>query len=555
MKIEHHTALFQKICKRIPELIFFLAAAASILTTWYATGQFLDSDASSELVLAQHWVQTGNILSKDWIYGSEFRLLHMQLLYAPLMLVFEDWHMIRFLGAVLAQAIYMAAYVFLLHQAGLDRRFFYLGGAILLLPVSVAYGRVVLYHNHYLPNIIISFFLVGLLLGFSQQKNWKKAGTWLRLATMLALSYLSGIHGVRQLMITHGPLVLILVAFSLIDDSRSTEPHKTAFLKPERLHLLLCAVANTVAALLGLITNHHLINQGYCLAVNPAGFWLGIQSGSTTGDILHGYFHQFGFRENVPMVSLIGILSFGGLLLGIFLVVISVKRLLCTRDHKDIRQEILFQFFLFYTGIMLLLFVITSGGYCYTLYLSLCLPWAVPLLLDQFFHRPAEYHILHPRKLFAWLTVLLLFANGVANLTWFNGSKLFDQPYEGLLYQDTDKKEDLSEVLTYILENGYDAGYAPHWECNIVIEMTNGQLPVATVLNMGGNLSYGNCLTSLWFRDVPTQKPFLLLEKAAQASFERDPSSSQYCTLVYDDGRNCLYDILDLEMFIPTLYS
>lgn len=114
--------------KRLPEIIFCLTVIINIVTTWYVVGHYLDSDASSEMVLAQHWIDTGNILSDDWIYGSEIRLFHMQLIYAPLLLIFDSWQTVRFWGAIIMQGIYLASYGYLLRQAGLGKKQFYLGG-------------------------------------------------------------------------------------------------------------------------------------------------------------------------------------------------------------------------------------------------------------------------------------------------------------------------------------------------------------------------------------------------------------------------------------------
>lgn len=542
----------------VPQVLFWATVLVSILTTWHVTSHFLDGDAASEMVLAKHWLDTGSVLSRDWIYGSEIRLLHMQLLYAPLMLIFEDWHMVRFLGAVIAQLIYMASYAFLIRQAGLDKRYFYVGGTVLLLPVSVAYGRVILYHNHYMPNIIISFCIIGLFLGFARERNWKKAGTWLQLLAMLALSFLSGINSLRQLMITHCPLLLMLALLCFQEDARSEEPEKTAFLKPERLRLLIPAVCNAGASVAGLVVNKILVKMGYMVSVEPDANNLFLMDSSRINLMLHGYFHQFGFRDRISLISPAGILAMAGLFLGAYVMVIAVKRLLAGTAGQDIRKTILFLFFLCYTAVMVLVFFITGNAvHCYPLYLSLCLPWAVPVLLDNFFRRPKNFHFLHLKRLFAWLAVVLLFVNGAANLTWFHGSKLFDQPYEGLFAQDVDKKEAISGFVDYAVENGYDVGYALHWEANLTTEMTDGYMPMISVncLEDSGNLFYCNCLTSLWLREMPVEKPFFLLDAYYRNCFENLSDAAQYCKLVYADSRHCFYDIIDLEGFVSTLYS
>lgn len=152
--------------------LFLLSAVLSVITTYYVSSHYIDSDTSSELILASHWIETRNIFSEDWLYGSELRLFHVQLIYVPLMLLFEDWLTVRFLGALIMQAIYIASFGCLVHAAGKCRRFFFLGAALLLLPVSIAYGRIVLYHNHYLPNITFSFLLLALSMGFTNEVDW-----------------------------------------------------------------------------------------------------------------------------------------------------------------------------------------------------------------------------------------------------------------------------------------------------------------------------------------------------------------------------------------------
>lgn len=48
---------------RVCAAVFVFAVIFTILTTWHMSGTLLDSDASSELVLAEHLAETGRILS------------------------------------------------------------------------------------------------------------------------------------------------------------------------------------------------------------------------------------------------------------------------------------------------------------------------------------------------------------------------------------------------------------------------------------------------------------------------------------------------------------
>ena len=257
------------------------------------------------------------------------------------------------------------------------------------------------------------------------------------------------------------------------------------------------------------------------------------------------------------MISLEGILSLGGIFAGIYFILVSIRTLMKHQKGMDIKKAILTAMPLFYTAIMIIVFLITAGqdDYYYPLYLTFCLSWAAPLLVLHMEEISSEIHPLHSRRVFSWVVFVILLANGFANLTFFNGSKVVDQPYEGLTFQEMDAKEKMSDVCTFLVANNYDIGYAPFWQGNIVTEITDGKIRINNInLNReNGNISYYNWLTSLYLREVESEKPFLLLKSKYQTYFENS-DSLPYCALVYDDSQYCVYDISDLETFISLLH-
>ena len=200
-----------------PAILFLLSFAASVLTTYYVTKNILDSDASSELVLSHYLAHSNDfILSRDWFYSTELRVLNTQLIYSVFFRFFSDWSFVRFCSAMTMQALLLISCGYLLHEAGFGRKAFFLSGSLLLLPVSVAYGRIVLYHCYYMPHTILSFFLIGLTLGFAKSVNWKSWKVCLRLTLLILFSFVGGLGGVRQLMIAHAPLLLGIVALGFL---------------------------------------------------------------------------------------------------------------------------------------------------------------------------------------------------------------------------------------------------------------------------------------------------------------------------------------------------
>ena len=543
-------------------LLFLLAAVLSVITTYYVSAHYIDSDTSSELVLARHWIETKHILSEDWLYGSEIRLLHVQLIYVPLMLLLENWLLVRYFGALIMQALFLLSFACLVHAAGKDQRFFFRGAAMLLLPVSVSYGRIVLYHNHYLPNITISFFLIAISLYFTREVNWSSKKTWIHLLLLAMFSFAGGLNSIRQLMITHTPLLLIAVVLCWIEDARNDDCSKSAFLRTTNQNFLFCCIYGTAFSLLGLKAQGYLCSRlGLRIGIQSENNTLSLLDSEYLNDLLYGFFHQFGYRNYVPMLSITGILALGGIFTGCYLLFMSVTRLLQSKPSQDRRQTVLSVFFLAYTVVMTLVFLVTRGSeplYYYPLYLSLCFPWAVPLVLCNLEDLPVSLHPLRMKKLFAIVTVILLLLSGTVNILYFQGSERFPQIYEGLGFQDRDKKAELTEVVTYLTEQGYDKGYACHWESNIVTEMTNGQMPMVTLFfidnGQSGNLLYAEYLYQLWLKESPCEKPFLLITEEMAAPFLNSDSSA-YCTEIYSGHGHLAYSIDNLEAFIKTLHS
>lgn len=549
----------------IPVLLFLAAVIINIFTTHYVSSHYIDSDTSCELILAQHWIDAKTPLSPDWIYGSELRLFHSQLVYVPLMLLLDNWQTVRFIGILIMQALYIVSFSCLVRASGQSKNFFFYGATMLLLPVSVTYGRIVLYHNHYLPNITISFFLIALSMGFIDNVDWRSWKTWLRLTLLAMLSFAGGLNSIRQLLITHTPLVLTFVALCWIEDAKNQDKTKSAFLKPANLKFLFCSISSAGFSLLGLKANHVLCDRfDLRIFVQSDNKNLSLMDAQYINDMLYGFFHQFGFREGVSMLSVNGILTLGSIFISCYLIFISVKQLLHSHSSQNKRKTVLSLLFLAHVTVLILVFLVTtstSDPYHYPLYLSLCFSWAVPLILTHLGELPSAIHPLQAKRLFASVSVLLLLLSGTVNILYFQGSEQFPQVYEGLTFQNRNKKAELIEAVAYLTQHGYDKGYADHWDSGVITEMTNGNMPMVTIdyshdftgSNINGNIKYQDTLISLWLRESPCEKPFLILTTADAESLAVS-DTLKYCTEVYAGQYHVIYDITNLDAFMNTLH-
>ena len=100
--------------KRITYMILLLWAAvcfALLVVDWccWASNR-LDADMASEQLLANLLAQEGGVMSTNWYYSTELRVLNTQLVMAPLFRLFTSWHTVRVVGSVVLILLYLAAW-------------------------------------------------------------------------------------------------------------------------------------------------------------------------------------------------------------------------------------------------------------------------------------------------------------------------------------------------------------------------------------------------------------------------------------------------------------
>lgn len=167
--------------------------------------QFLDADMSSEMVLSNHLSKVGGILTPDWYYSTELRVLNTQLVISPVFRVFSDWHVVRIVSSAVLMAIMLACYYYLCRQIGCKTSF-PLTASILLLPFSYDYFQFVMLGLYYIPHLSIAFLSVGLMFQYARSKKRLEQTLLLLISTLLA--FLVGLGGPRQIVCTYIPMLV-----------------------------------------------------------------------------------------------------------------------------------------------------------------------------------------------------------------------------------------------------------------------------------------------------------------------------------------------------------
>ncbi len=168
--------------------------------------KYLDSDMASEMILANLLNQEGGVLSKNWFYSTELRVLCLQPFYRiGLLIQPHDWYMARVIGQTLCLIATIASYLYMGHQLGL-RYNGLLSAIAFACPFGTWYLLYGIYGGYYLPHMMLLMLCFGLFLALRKEnKNGRKI---LQESLFVMLCLVSGLNGVKSIMALFAPLLM-----------------------------------------------------------------------------------------------------------------------------------------------------------------------------------------------------------------------------------------------------------------------------------------------------------------------------------------------------------
>ena len=479
-------------------VLMICSVILSFYTAWTVPHTLLDSDASSELVLGEKLSREGGIISPTWYYSTEIKVIDNHLVYAPLFRLTSDWSDVRFIGSIVMNLMLLAAYGYLAWQAGISLNFFLIGGAALLLPFSVPWGRIVLYHNYYSFHISLQLLTTGLWLSVQRKDHKRNGRPWsaFRIVILLVISFLAGLGGVRHLMITAAPIVMTSILDAVI--SEKNEQSARSSLSDHR-SAIGWAFAVLVSCAAGYLFNTCFIQSVFSFADYSRQSLL-MEPVEELTTINRGLLSAIGFQDIGELFTPHGLLSIGSMIALLCTLFLSVHTLFCSRDREARYLQlvmlssliILFCVFLF----------LGSTDYSYELYLLHWVVWVLPALSRMDLYRPAALQtipvadsqdtkrIRRPAFLFsdsrpasahsmlALVALLLMIAHGVFYSAFFRhpGEYADKVRYAGLNYESVDTVENMAPIAQTLQEKGYTLCYTSYWDAAIITELTDGHV-------------------------------------------------------------------------------
>lgn len=528
MKQQTKGGALHKVWQALPWLWM---AAAYLFDLWYqlVPGKWIvDSDLASEMILSDLLNKEGTIISHNWFYSTELKVVNLQWFYRLGLLIFpNDWHLARTFGMAITLALFAAAMLFFVKCAGLGRAGLWMVGT-LLWPFGQHYLVYAIYGGYYL---VYTFFYMLVLALVLRSLNADKKHCALQWVLACVITAVAGMNGVKQLMVFHAPLCLaaaILLVLALHSCGKTDWKAALDVCRKE-VRLLAASLVTAVAAAAGYFVSNAVLSRMYDFKSYNFIVWNRDEDWFTLDRILMDFFHEFGYENGSGVFHFGGIAAAVGLLLGCWMF-FCIVRLLLRLDKLERNDKLL---------VLLLVAMLAVCGVAYTyfheyyLYFWLMnMPVAIAVMAVEI--KTEDFHILGARQLVGVGLAVCFTLCAVSTVRQ-------EQEHPYLAHKG------LNTAAEWLVDNGYTQGYSTFWNGNAMTELTSGKLEVWTLQSLDRD-DVPNWLQPKSHLTTDPEHPFLLIDTETDGPAE-NAKLIQYgdCTEVYNDGRYVIYDFADAD--------
>ncbi len=441
----------------LPLVAFILLGLFMALKVDY----LVDSDMASELVLSKLLSEEIGLLSKNWYYSTEIRVLNTQIIFTPLFWIFQDWHTVRVVGSIILFLIYALCFIFFCFSAKLGKYAPYLT-TLLLIPFSPSYHTYVLYGTYYVPHICVS--LVCLALSLRIYKTSSNRNRIIMAVIMGVLSLFAGMGGLRQLCILYLPFFCSSFILWVVKRDK------------DKLFIFLSAALGLLSSLIGFCINAALLSRKYSFLSWSVGyidpsldrFWL----------CFIDLFKSFGYTNGnvLSSASFYNVVS-----LGVWVFVILSAIFTYKNKEADLEDLQVCTFLLCSLAVFIVLYTVTNVSYVQRYNLPIVV-FCIPVLAIGFKNVP--WKKVYQYSLYGALFCCVFVCSSMTYVSYFKAQRASTR----------------QEMVDVLCENGYQYGYASFWNANVLTELSNGQLELYTWTSVVDGIK-NPCATFNWLQE------------------------------------------------------
>lgn len=452
----------------------------------------IDSDMSSELVLANILAKEGRPITNSWFYSSEVRVFNTNLVFMPLFLITNNWHTVRILGIIILDLILFAGYYYLAKQ--LNMKHIPWIGFLILGSISKDYLLFVTLGSFYVPHFFLSFVTIGLL--FSIYKEEKNKNRIIKIIMLMGVAFTAGLEGMRLIAICYLPLLITAVIYCLINEKDLLKEGKFDF-NNKSIKLIWLCILIFVSSGIGYVFNVVVFPRlGISFKIYSEDlYYTGFDFDSFSA-VIAGWLDDLGYQaDNLPVLSKTQIVLKPLFALLFLIICISVIHIIKNRNKYSEVEYIMDIYFIVAAIVITVLFAFTNTAYInrYLLPVSVFIVFVVGIFLTNYKFDWQK-----------WLMIFMIIIFVVFN-TFFQ-----------IQYQKENNRYHVSGMLKVrdiLLENECYNGYSiDHWNGhNLLTELTDGRIETWRV------------------RDYNIYSPVIWLQPADHA--ERNPEGKTFFLL------------------------
>ncbi|MBE5880958.1 MAG: hypothetical protein E7289_01415 [Lachnospiraceae bacterium] len=491
--------------------ITVLALAAFCL---FCPDNLMHSDTTAEVILSKLLAEEGSLLSQNWFYSTEIRIVYSHLIMIPLFWLFSDYTVVKVISIFIFYILLVYAYYMFGKRFSIDKKWHFLCLALLFAPLSNEYLDMMFVGCFYTSQVICTYLVLSFVI---KEKKAPKL-FWIRAGVLCLAALILGMSGLRYLASLYLPMLLAYLFIAV------SEPGQQ---KKENIRPILFSLLMTAFAGVGFLINKFYLAVHYSFDTTSEVAFVPI------ADVPERFLRSirlmlefFGYRE-IKVVSPLGLvnpvkclffLAFVGMIVYLW------KKRMEILSHAE-RFLLYFFVFLFLINWYMLIFTNVLMQYRYWLPV-----YVIGVLLIGIFMQKWKPAVGLQKVLVA------VFLAGVVL------ASLYGELWQDVKYNDCAKRYGYMEFLE---SQDYEFGYATFWNASVTEYLSDGNIKVG---NLGGE--NGKAAPYEWLSPKEYYragfhegKTFLLLARTEEAGMLKgDFTVMEDAVCVYQDEHYAVYE-------------
>lgn len=510
----------------VPIIFLSITIVTIVILNLFFSQHIIDSDMSSELILARVLKRERAWLSLDWFYSTEIRIISFAQIASFFFRFTTDYSLVRTLTNLVLYAGLFVSFWYFMRSYLFSKIEVLWGEVFLFLPVSMEWLEIMEIGSFYSVYIITMFLVLGSVERIRNCETFMKKRTQRRfclchfivIGIMMFLFGLVGIRGVITL------LVPMIVAFvSVYGKSLLTER------KNRKIGFV--AIVSVIGCVTGYLFNKLVFATTYQFQqLDDLRKTIDFSLQTITGrfdQFLQAILELFGFREDIQLNTVTGMISLGSAIAVIIIIFILIdirKSNLAKNARCAFLWNMLVTMFILHAVIFSLSDLLMYTRYLFPMYVLL-----IPLFL--LFRRENRKNAILVLGVSAFLAVSAITLCSVT--------------------MTQNENREICEVSEFLRENDYKFGYATFWNANIVTELTDGRVQVSSIILM-------NQENEKWLKPEKYRNPRYKSNKKRFVIFTKDEIAQNAILvndmalpLVFENNTYAVYDLKEGTVLFP----